>query len=172
MEKIHAKMIQLYPRLDWTWVGEIKKRGDIVVFKMARHRAMRMIADKDVMVDSFLKSNHMSEVQSDFRLLANLTGDIADQIVTGLKNIPSGQAFFCGDITEIGIEKRHYIHDVRMRTLFVYGYKSLDPIRLATEIIGECHRQGMSVDEISKELGREFDSDNILWDRAVEAFHR
>ena len=25
----------------------------------------------------------------------------------------------------------------------------------------------MSVDEISKELGREFDSDNILWDRAV-----
>lgn len=162
-ERIHALMIKKYSRLEWTWVGEIREKGDRVRFVRLGRRTMTMIADRDVLTDHWFKDRDL-EYSMD-----NVMEDIADGIVTGLKNIPLGPAMFCGAVTEIGLERENYTHSVRMRTLFVYGYKSLDPIRVATEIIGECHRRGMSVSEISKELGKEFDH-GILWERAMEAF--
>jgi hypothetical protein len=160
---LHQRILASNPRLNTDYEGEILKIGDTVLFREdynfrpwgTFHKDTRLHAltiNKGVYVSCFVPD--AMDAQADLNLLDRYCKEITNQAFTEME-IPKGPALFAVQVLEAEMVRYETAFQDKIRMLVGYGYKSLDPFRVATEIIGRASLQGKDVKEILVELGKE-----------------
>lgn len=152
-EATYQRIHENFPKLILNFEGEILHLGDIVWFG-EHYLHHGLITDKTL---SFIHVvDNPIDAQSDMGLMKTIADGISGSIVNGLGISGAGHpALFAGGITDLE-EVPNMSFGSHIRGILIYGYRSLNPIRTATEIIARCQSQGFSHDRIAKELERFF----------------
>jgi hypothetical protein len=145
-----------FPNLIY-WEGEIRRQGDMVWFADDPHGTQfqhhGLIADKTLITVTAV--DDAVRIQTDLPIMKQVVDGISDYLITHFE-FPGGPILFAGQTTDIELMKPSGSFANQLRMLFVYGFRSLNPIRLATEIIAESERMGLGADEIIERLERLF----------------
>ena len=152
LEKIHKKLRVLNPDLITDYQGEIRELGDQVLFKGEIDKVPFTLLTID-RGDS-VEITTYDAIEAQYNEINRVTKNIAEEFIRGME-IPRGRAFFAATVPVVEIQRRPnaWISDT-IRTFLIYGYKSINIFRQATEIIAECERRKMDMDETLRELDR------------------
>jgi len=147
----HEKIALKYPKLIFNYEGEILRQGDIVWFPNVPHYH-GLIADKTLFM--YFPIDNPIYLQSCSQSMKETIDHISEDVINNIERIPDGPALFASQVTEVEHLPSRISGNIRI--LFVYGYRSLNPIRMATEIITRCQRNGLSNNQTIRELERVF----------------
>jgi hypothetical protein len=158
LTKLYGKLMTLNPNLILDYEGEIRRTGDQVLFKDFKWRVFTdavpstiLTIDKGHTVDITIRD--AIDVQSDQFEMDRVTKDIAEEFIRGME-IPRERALFAAQIPVVEMQRSSQTFADRVRSFVVYGYKSLNIFRQATEVIANCKRRKMDMDETLRELDR------------------
>jgi len=154
---VYDKLPPKFPNLILNWEGEIRHQGDMVWFADphagARFQHHGLMADKTIITVHAVDDPVL--VQITLPLMKKFIDDISDYVISHFE-FPGGPILFAGQSTDIELMKPSGSFTNHLRELFVYGWRSLNPIRVATEIIAKSQRMGLNDIEIIKRLERFF----------------
>lgn len=156
-EAIYDKLPPKFPNLILNWEGDIRRQGDMVWFGDPHEGAglhhHGLIADKTLRTVTAV--DNTIYVQSNLSSMKLIIDHISDYMI-GHFEFPGGPILFAGQTTDIELMRPSGMFGDQLQMLFVYGFRSLNPIRVATDIIAESERMGLGADEIIERLERFF----------------
>jgi hypothetical protein len=115
-------------------------------------RLHKVTIDKGICVSAYLPD--VDRAQGDLNLMNRCCMGIAEEAFIKME-IPKGVALFVARVMDVEMLKSSGTLQDKLRMLVGYGYKLLDPIRRATEVIGRAAAQGKDFKEILVELDME-----------------
>jgi len=153
---VYDKIHRMYPKLILKYEGDIRRQGDMVWFGpgLLRH-GYGLIVDKNYIFVSMTPDPIL--IQEDLAYLNAVVKDIAENIVQNAFGFSANYpALFAAQITDVEATYQNHTFASAVRGQLAYGYRSLNPIRIATEIIARCQEKGFTDDQTIKELGLYF----------------
>jgi hypothetical protein len=161
---LYDRILAHNPKLNTDYEGEIRKMGDMVLFHPLRVFATQYLSrkvesvmaemltiDKGVYLTCYVRD--AGKVQADMNLLGRYCKEMANKAFEEIV-IPKGPALFAIQVLNAEAVRLPNTFEDKLRMLVGYGFKLLDPFRVATEIIRKAAAQGKNIKEIIVELDR------------------